>query len=275
MLFYWHKEAFCKKALKNRKKCNNFKKNMAQKPLILAVETSGRMGSVAMAVGEHILAETHLSGPMRHSSEVFPAISSLLNRFSRKPDEIDHIYISVGPGSFTGLRIAVSIAKIMHLANNVKIAAVDTLDVIAANADDYMRQKKTRLEQIAVILDAKRGQFFIAAFQYVDDEKRTAGDENWRKIFPDSLMTASQFLDRFADKTKPVWLLGEGLVYYPDTFRAEGIQFLEESCWTPRAEKVHLLGWKMACAGQFADPVTLQPKYLRKPEAKEKCKFRT
>ncbi len=135
---------------------------MAVNPLILAVETSGRLGSVAIAVGEQMLAEAAFSGPMRHSSEVFPAICTLLNRFGRKPKDIEHIYISVGPGSFTGLRIAVSIAKTMHMANNTKIVAVDTLDVIAANADDYLRQEKTRVEQIAGILDAKRSQFYIA-----------------------------------------------------------------------------------------------------------------
>lgn len=245
---------------------------MAHEPLVLAVETSGRMGSVAIAAGEHILAETHLSGPMRHSSEVFPAISGLLKRFSKKPNDIEHIYISVGPGSFTGLRIAVSIAKTMHLANKVKIAAVDTLDVIAANADDYIRQEKTTVEQIAVVLDAKRGQFYVAAYRYTGDEQRKASDGIWEKIFPDSLMTASQFLAQFADKTKPIRLLGEGLVYYADIFKAEGIHFLNESCWTPRAEKVHMLGWKMACAGQFANPLTLQPKYLRKPQVTEKRK---
>ncbi|MHC4546519.1 MAG: tRNA (adenosine(37)-N6)-threonylcarbamoyltransferase complex dimerization subunit type 1 TsaB [Planctomycetota bacterium] len=238
---------------------------MAQKPLILAVETSGRLGSVAIAVGEQMLAEAAFSGPMRHSSEVFPAIYSLLNRFGRKPKDIEHIYISVGPGSFTGLRIAVSIAKIMHLANNSKIAAVDTLDVIAANATDYIKQEKTGIEQIAVILDAKRSQFYIAVY------KQTS-DGIWKRSLSDSLMTASQFLDRFAGKTKPVWLLGEGLVYYADKFKAEGIRFLDEQYWVPRAEKVHMLGWKMACAGQFVDPVTLQPMYLRKPEAEEKRK---
>ena len=243
---------------------------MAQEPLILAIETSGRLGSVAIAVGEQILADTDFSGPMRHSSEVFPSICSLLSRFGRKPNDIKHIYISVGPGSFTGLRIAVSIAKTMHLANGVKVVAVDTLDVIAANADDYIRQQKTGLDQIAVILDAKRGQFYIAAYKYVGDEKRTAGDEIWGKIFPDSLMTASQFLDRFAGKKKAIWLLGEGLVYYADIFRAEGIHFLDESCWTPRAQKVHMLGWKMASAGQFADPLMLQPRYLRKPQVTKK-----
>lgn len=245
---------------------------MTNESLVLAVETSGRMGSVAIATGGKMLAEIHLSGPMRHSSEVFPAIAGLLNRFSRKPREIEQIYISVGPGSFTGLRIAVSIAKTMHLANNVKIAAVDTLDVIAVNADDYRRQGKANVEQIAVVLDAKRGQFYIAAYQYTGNEQPTAKDGIWEKIFPDSLMTPSQFLEQFADEVKPIWLLGEGLVYYADIFKAEGIYFLDESCWTPRAEKVHMLGWKMACAGQFVDPLMLQPKYLRKPQVTEKRK---
>ena len=245
---------------------------MAVNPLILAIETSGRLGSVAIAVGWRMLNETAFSGPMRHSSEVFPAICSLLNRFGRKPKDIEHIYISVGPGSFTGLRIAVSMAKTMHLANKAKIVAVDTLDVIAANAADYIRQKKTGVEKIAVILDAKRSQFYIAVYQRMSAERRTASDGIWKKISPDSLMTASQFIGRFAGKAKPVWLLGEGLVYYSDKFKAEGVRFLDEQYWAPRAAKVHLLGWKMASAGQFTDPVTLQPKYLRRPEAQEKQK---
>ena len=245
---------------------------MALKPLILAVETSGRLGSVAIAVGERKLTETAFSGPMRHSSEVFPAICSLLNRFDRKPKDIDHIYLSAGPGSFTGLRIAVSMAKIMNLANTTKIVAIDTLDIIAANATDHIRQEKTGIENIAVILDAKRSQFYIAVFQRMSEEQRATSDGKWKKSLPDSLMTASQFRYRFADKTKQIWLLGEGLVYYADKFKAEGIRFLDEQYWNPRAEKVHMLGWKMACAGQFADPVTLKPRYLRRPEAEEKCK---
>jgi tRNA threonylcarbamoyladenosine biosynthesis protein TsaB len=245
---------------------------MAQEPLILAIETSGRLGSVAIAVGEQMLADTAFSGPMRHSAEVFPSICTLLSRFGRKPNDINHIYISIGPGSFTGLRIAVSIAKTMHLANNVKIVAVDTLDVIAANVDDYISHRNAIIEQIAVILDAKRGQFYIAAYQYVADQQRTKSDGIWKKILPDSLITHSQFLNRFAGNNVPMWLLGEGLVYYENKFKAGGIYLLDKSCWTPRAENVHMLGWKMARAGQFANPIKLQPRYLRNPEAEEKQK---
>ena len=236
---------------------------MRPKPLILAVETSGRTGSVAIALGEQMLSEAHFSGPMRHSAEIFPAVHKLLVRFSRKPKEIEHIYISVGPGSFTGLRIAVALAKIMHLANAAKIIAVDTLDVIAANATDYIKEEKAKgLTKIATILDAKRGQFFIAAYE--NEQNR------WKKSMPDCLMTAGQFIENCGGKSQPVWLLGEGLVYHKDKFKADGIRFLNERYWNPRAEKVYMLGWQKALAGQFADPLTLQPTYLRRPDIKEK-----
>jgi len=237
--------------------------------LILAIETSGRTGSVAIALGEQLLSEAYFSGPMRHSAEIFPAVHKLLVRFSRKPKEIEHIYISVGPGSFTGLRIAVALAKIMHLANAAKIIAVDTLDVIAANATDYIKdlssvapakeeEKAKGLAKIATILDAKRSQFFIAVYQNKQGQ--------WKKSMPDCLMTAGQFIENCGGKSRPVWLLGEGLVYHKDKFKADGIRFLDEKYWNPRAEKVYKLGWQKALAGQFADPLTLQPTYLRRPD---------
>ena len=265
---------------------------MTQKPFILAVETSSRIGSVAVALGEKMLAEAQLSGPMRHSAEILPAIRSLLDRFSREPKEIDQIYISGGPGSFTGLRIAVTMAKTMHIANAVKIVAVDTLDVIAANIiglgsentfqdsgheprlyQGRDEQQATSNERIAAILDAKRGQFFIAVYERnASHESRAASHGIWQKILPDSLMTTSQFLDKFAAADQPISLLGDGLLYYKDKFKADGIRFLDEKYWSPRAEKVHLLGWQKALAGQFADPLTLQPSYLRAPDVKVKPK---
>jgi tRNA threonylcarbamoyladenosine biosynthesis protein TsaB len=235
---------------------------MTQKPLILAVETSGRTGSVAIANGRQLLAETAFSTPVRHSAEIFPAVHGLLSRFNRHTDQIQHIYISVGPGSFTGLRIAVTMAKTMHLANTAKIVAVDTLDVIAANAGDYMETEGKELKKIATILDAKRGQFFVAVYQ------NSRG--RWIKTLPDCLMTPMQFIRRFADTEEPIHLLGEGLTYYTRLFKAPGIEFLDSRYWCPRAAKVHLLGYKMACEGQFADPITLKPTYLRRPEAEEK-----
>ena len=247
-----------------------------QKPLILAIETSGRNGSVAIARGEQLLGETGFSAPMRHSAEIFIAIKSLLEPLELIAEQIEHIYISNGPGSFTGLRIAATLAKIMHLANAAKIVAVDTLDVIAANAADpalYERQEKAIPETIATILDAKRSQFFVALYQrQAKDDQQIADNAIWQKQLPDCLMRASQFIERFGNQDKPIWLLGEGLVYYKDKFKASNIRFMDDCFWWPKAQKVHLLGWAKALRDEFANPVTLEPKYLRLPDTVEKRK---
>ncbi len=245
---------------------------MTEGPLILAVETSSRVGSVAVATAEEMLADTVFSGPLRHSMEIFPAINDLLGRIGRKPDQIRQVYISAGPGSFTGLRIAATLAKSMHLACGAEVVAVNTLDVIAANAvslvsDGFGTISVPELrgevrQKVAAILDAKRGQFFIAVYSRQEAVK----GEIWTKVVPDALMTASEFLGRFAGGKEPVWLLGDGLVYYRDRFEAEGVRFIDEKYWSPRAAKVHLLGWQKAKQGQFADPLTLVPNYLRKPD---------
>lgn len=253
---------------------------MTQKPLILAVETSSRTGSVAIAFGAKLMAETAFSAPRRHSAEIFPAIGALLERLSMNSNQIEHIFISSGPGSFTGLRIATTFAKTMHLANAVKIVALSTLDVIAANIANGTchldgtkpltpseAEGRESPERIVAILDAKRGQFFIAVYERnTSDEQQAAGGWIWTKVMPDSVMSASKFLVQFACKEKPIWLLGDGLVYYKDKFKADGIYFLDEKYWSPRAAKVHMLGWQKALKGQFAEPMTLTPNYLRQPD---------
>ena len=145
---------------------------MKEKSVILAVETSSRIGSVAIALNGKMLGETVFSAPLRHSVEIFPAIRELLDQFNLKPSQIEHIYISCGPGSFTGLRIATTLAKMMQLAHSAKIVTVDTLDVVAANVinlipDNSLSTLNHKLpamsgERVAAVLDAKRGQFFIA-----------------------------------------------------------------------------------------------------------------
>jgi tRNA threonylcarbamoyladenosine biosynthesis protein TsaB len=247
---------------------------MPKTHLILAVETSSRIGSVAIALGEKMLAETAFSAPLKHSAELFPSISALLEGCDRQPRQIEQIYISAGPGSFTGLRIATAFAKTMHLASGAQIVSVDTLDAVASNVIDLIEQegspaldpqlKETVCERVAVIVDAKRGQFFVAAY-----ERRGSGD-SWAKILDDCLMSSEQFLEQFAHKDRRIRLLGDGLLYYRDRFCSEGVSFFDEEYWSPRAAKVHLLGRQKALRGEFADPLTLRPNYLRQPYVKIK-----
>jgi tRNA threonylcarbamoyladenosine biosynthesis protein TsaB len=263
-------------------------------PFILAVETSSRIGSVAIALGKKLLAETKFIGPTRHSAELFPSIRHLLDGVGKKPDQIEHVYISVGPGSFTGIRIAVTLAKTMSLANAAKIVAVDSLDVTASNVINLIPHElptthdaihTTHDEKVATILDAKRGQFFIAIYKKqltavnaknAEKEKElksnsaTSVVKEWEKIVPDCLMPSEEFLEKFAAPNHPVWLLGDGLLYYKDKFKANGVRFFDEQYWSPHASKVHLLGYQLALAGQFSDALSLQPNYLMRPDIKLK-----
>jgi tRNA threonylcarbamoyladenosine biosynthesis protein TsaB len=238
--------------------------------LILVLETSSRIGSVALAQGPSILDQANFTAPMRHSAEIFGAITELMNRFNRKPDQIADIYISIGPGSFTGLRIAVAIAKAMYLANALRIVTVDTLDVIAQNAPYHPPTQPAAT--IATILDAKRNQFYIAAYR--QPEATASEAATWQRLIPDSLMTADEFLDQFADPANPIALLGDGLLYHKDKFQSEGTTVLDEKYWSPQAEKVHALACQLALAGKFDDPLKLTPTYIRRPEAEEKWQQR-
>ncbi len=189
---------------------------------------------------------------MQHSSELFPAIGDLLRDHRYVPTDIDQVHLAIGPGSFTGLRIAVAMAKAMHLANAVQIVTVDSLDVVAANLSEAPAGHsdtpgdETGIvipDRIAALFDAKRGQFYVSVYDRImavpgrpregENEGpgyRIPGPDNslWRKIAPDSLMTAQEIVEGFAG-SDPVGLLGDGLFYHRDSFDSRS------DCHPPRA----------------------------------------
>ena len=236
------------------------------KPLILAVETSGRAGSAAVGIADKMLAETAFSGLLRHNAELFPTIKTLLERIKKKPDQIDEVYITAGPGSFTGIRIAVTLAKMLALSCGAKIVAPSTMDVISVNADEYMHENNKKINKIATIIDAKRKQFYIAIFERKENI--------WVKTVPDCLLTAPDFLARFGNSDEPIWLLGEGLVYYSDAFKAPALKLLDKKYWHARARGVYKTGRIMAKNDLFTPPQTLIPHYIRRPEAIENLEKR-
>ena len=223
--------------------------------LSVAVDTSGRVGSVAVGIGHEILARKGFSDQLRHSAELFTVMVELLSSINKRPMDVNNIIITAGPGSFTGLRIAVSLAKMMNLANeNIKIVEIDTLDCLALNATEE------DCDRVGVILDAKRGLFFSAGFERKDGV--------WKKFLGDELMTAEKFLE--AAGSEPISLLGEGLVYYKGHFNGSNVKILGEEFWSVRAENVYLAGIKKAQKGDFISALELKPIYLTQPDAKIK-----
>lgn len=233
-----------------------------EKTLILTLETTGRAGSVALGEGKKILCEKFFSGPMRHGSELFSNISSLLDQNRLCKGQIADIFVSTGPGSFTGIRIGVTVAKMMSLSTGARLVSSRTSDVLAENLNLCFEAKKGEIRRAATIIDAKRKHFFVAVF-----EKR---GNVWIKVVDDCLMTSCEFVERFGGQTQPIWLLGEGLVYYMDAFKSAGIEFIGPDFWSARASGLFSVGRRLAEAERFESPDQIKPFYLRGPVAMER-----
>lgn len=226
---------------------------------ILALETSGRAGSVALALGPELLDTGMFSGPQRHAVELHPTVDELFRRHGWTPGDLDQVYISAGPGSFTGLRIAVTMARTLALAMDVRIVKVETVDVLARNAATLPSPPP----HLAVVLDAKRHQIYTAEF---------ALDKNhYQKIRDAQLANPDSFLRTCR---QPVAVLGEGIPYHRKAIDSTGASILDESLWSARAEHVLTCGYAMACRESFALPEDLVPIYIRRPEAEEKWALR-
>ncbi len=238
-------------------------------PRIVAIETSGRQGSVAVALGPTLLAQRELPAAMRHAAELMPAIRDLTREQGWVPDQIDQVYLSLGPGSFTGLRIAVAIARALHQAIGCKLIGVPSLEVIAQNAPP-------EFAIVLPILDAKRTQIFSARFE------RSSPQGTLLQTAPPALVDPQIFLQEALARAQShhaapvkIAILGEGLDYHrealfntpmpPDIRLVE----LDRTLWPGQATAVHALGYPSALANRFSDPATLLPLYIRLPEAEE------
>lgn len=226
---------------------------------LLAVETSDARGGVALARGGDVAAARPLSADRRYTSELFPVIRDLLAEAGLRPANLDIFCYSSGPGSFTGLRIAATVGRMLQSAVGCRVVAVPTLEVIARNVLVH----PARPARVAAILDAKRGQVYGAAF-----ERQSGADapDDFKTIIPAGLYDAGPWL---ADLEKPFWILGAGVALHADACAASGGQVLEEAYWTPTAEQVVAIGARLAAAGKFCKPEEITPLYLRRPEAEE------
>lgn len=230
-------------------------------PLIAILETSGRQGAVGLARGSRLIAEIPLQGAMRHAAEMFPALAALCRQQGVAAADIKQIFVSAGPGSFTGLRVAFAGARAMAQAIGCQLIAVPTLDVLAENAPPSARY-------VAVLLDAKRGQVYAAGYETILEPGPDPVPVR-RRIFGPELTDPSTLLRALP---RPLALLGEGIDYHRGALAAAGdanVAELDRALWPPRAAAVHRLGWQMACRAEFIELNRFLPVYVRRPEAEE------
>jgi len=274
--------------------------DMSQNKKAMALETSGKRGSVAIGCDFQVIAEKEFTAVNRNAAELLPVMSALCAEAGWKPAEVEDLYISIGPGSFTGLRIAVTVAKTMAYAGNIKVVAVPAMEALAMNAAQAEIDLGIEVTNLAILLEAKRNQVYCAGFRrdrsvapetILDPNIASKGIRftpelhrndpemhrntpvlpGFEPVLPTSILEVPDMLDRMG---KPLRILGEGLQFYSGQCQAEGVERLPEPYWGGRARCVYLCGRRLAEAGRFANVDSLEPMYLRRPEAEERWEKR-
>ncbi|MCK4837463.1 MAG: tRNA (adenosine(37)-N6)-threonylcarbamoyltransferase complex dimerization subunit type 1 TsaB [Desulfobulbaceae bacterium] len=223
-------------------------------PLILAIETATMCGSVALLSGNRCLAEYSVDTATTHSRRLIQQIAQVMNETESNWEQLDGIAVSLGPGSFTGLRIGLSTAKGLAMAADRPLLGVPTLDGLA---QQIIAPAGTK---VCALLDARKKEVYAAFFKCNSAGKpeKTSVD---LVMPPEKLATLIE---------QPTLLVGDGAIVYQEFFKeilGESIIFAPAHSFFPRAATIGLLATKMFANQDFLDPASAVPIYVRPSEA--------
>ena len=215
--------------------------------LLLATDTSGKHGSIALAeCGPEdecrILEVVLLTGGM-FSAQLVPQIAALLEKHKFTKHDIAALAVASGPGSFTGLRVGLAAIKALAEVLEKPIAAVSLLEAIADSS--HSRGK------ILATLDAGRNEVYVGEFEMGNSETRLASEK---------LMNREQCLDS----------AGNATIVTPDQSLAKAARSVGlrvEEVEYPRSDTIAHLGWRKIRARQTVSPVELEANYIRRSDA--------
>jgi len=215
---------------------------------LLAVETSTLAGGVALLDGDRVLGEYLLDVRLTYSERLMPAIDRLLGDARWTVASLEGLAVAVGPGSFTGLRIGLSAVKGLGWALGLGVAAVPTLDALAATLP-------FAVHPVCPVLHARRNEVYCSLYRW--DGAAMHREWEYLALSPDELA---------ARLTEPTILLGDGAPNVP----SRHARLAPPHRRTPSAAAVGALGLRRFQAGQVVSAIELSPLYLRPSEAELK-----
>jgi tRNA threonylcarbamoyladenosine biosynthesis protein TsaB len=224
-------------------------------PRLLILETSGRVGCVAVAEGEAVRAARRLDEARRHARDLAPAVADLLAGQGWRPRDLHGVVVSRGPGSYTGLRVGVMSAKALAYAAGCTVFAVDTFAAVAAQAPP-------EADRLDVLADAQQDKVYVQRF--------ARSEEGIREQTP---LRVRPFGEWLADLEAEVWASGPGLRNHVGRLPAS-TRVVDPGLWDPRVESLLRIGLDRYRAGWLDDPWTVEPLYLRPSSAEEKWRER-
>ena len=211
--------------------------------LSLALETSTRLGSIAVGDGDTLISECALAVRATHSETVLDEVERMLARARIGADGIERVIIGAGPGSFTGVRIAASLAKGWCHASGVPLFAYSSLRSVAASAGR---------ERVCALFDARRGEVYGAAYADGPLEAPIRGPE---------ACDIDRWIEGLEDRGS--WsFAGEGAIRHRARIEARGGTVLPAFLGVPRAGALLWLAERLP-AGRVMDVDAWEPRYVR------------
>ncbi len=222
---------------------------------ILALDTSTNVASVAILEDDVIIGEYSCNKGKTHSVRLMPMIQNLLEKVGLCAKDMDAFCASVGPGSFTGLRIGVTTVKAMAFAAEKPVISVPTLDALAYN----LPMSKAL---ICPILDARNNQVFTAIFRFVNGKLERLTDYLGLHI--------NELVDIIRTMEGEVVLLGDACSMHKDYFAAElgeRVSIAPANTAFVKASSVAVLARNAYVDGRIESCYDMVPFYLRKSQA--------
>lgn len=223
---------------------------------LAAIEAASVVGGVALLDGERLLVELRVGRERGLGEQLVALLDRALAEAALRLDDLDALAVSVGPGSYTGVRIGVATVKGLALGVSIRLAAVSSLETLAAGAAGASGL-------ICPVIDAKKGQLYAALFRHAPG--RLA------RVTPDLVLTVDQLAQRIeAEPDAEVLFLGDGLEQYATQLerRLGGrARTAARAFWYPRPELTGRLGQAQIAHGGTVAAHALEPVYLRPAEA--------
>ena len=217
--------------------------------MILAIDTATRWLGLALHDGTAVLAEQGWRAFKTQTIELAPAIGEMLGREGITAVDLKAIAVAIGPGSYTGLRVGLAVAKGMALANRTPLVGVSTLDIVAAATGPFDAQ-------LLIAAEAGRSRVCAAIYRWHNRHGWQATAEPVIEAWPDLL----------AQLNRPTVVSGEITADAAKLIRKAGHQAVPPAAATRRTGYLAEIGWQRLRKNKTDNASTLAPIYLRNPD---------
>ncbi|MSU80481.1 MAG: tRNA (adenosine(37)-N6)-threonylcarbamoyltransferase complex dimerization subunit type 1 TsaB [Gemmataceae bacterium] len=214
-------------------------------PYLLLLETSHRIGQIALALGDTIVGERSLDESRRHARDLVPAVHALLGAQGIKARDLAGVFVSRGPGSYTGLRVGIMSAKTLAYATGCALLAIDTFAAIRA-------QVPAEFADLDVLADAQQDRVYVQRFGSNATPLRIVKFDDW--------------LAETRDRNRAV----AGPALETLSSRIVGVHILPGEYWYATPAGLLAIGWDRFTRGERDDHFAIEPLYLRASEAELK-----